>query len=112
MLPRGSKPRSPRDRVVEAMLRRAGVELRSSRFSDRPALWIEGREFLHYHPGDDVDIRLTRAVIRELRAELRDDPRAAMRGSSDWIEYTIDTDAAAGVALRLAERAAAANRRR
>jgi hypothetical protein len=79
-------------------------EERPSQFHGEPALWIDGCEFLHTHGADRIELRLTRALIRDL-----DEPRAPARSrTSDWVSV------AAGerdLILDLARRAAAANRR-
>ena len=67
--------------------RMRGVQLRSSRFKKghTDALWVGTREIAHCHNGQ-VDVRLTRAVVRELRDELRADARIDLRGPGfDWI---------------------------
>ena len=57
-----------------------GVEQAPSQFNGSPAFWIDGREFVHFH-GDDVEIRLTRKLIRRL-----DDPAVVERTrTSDWV---------------------------
>jgi hypothetical protein len=68
--------------------RMRGVSTRHSRFKrghDTDALWFGSREIAHCHNGQ-VDVRLTRAVVRELRDELRADARIDLRGPGfDWI---------------------------
>lgn len=65
-----------------------GLRVRPSRFRGRghaDALWLGTREIAHCHNGQ-VDVRLTRAVVRELRDELRSDARIDLRGPGyDWI---------------------------
>ena len=64
-----------------------GVQVRPSRFKKghTDALWLGMREIAHCHNGQ-VDVRLTRAVVRELRDELRADARIDLRGPGfDWI---------------------------
>jgi hypothetical protein len=90
--------------LLDELCRLPGVEERPSQFHGEPALWIGGREFLHLHGDDTVEIRLTRPLIARL-----DEPRAPARArSSDWVivearhrELVID----------LARRALEANRR-
>jgi hypothetical protein len=78
------------------------VEERTSQFAEIPALWIDGREFLHVH-GDQVEIRLTRKLITRL-----DEPRAAQRArTSDWVIVNASEEA---LVLDLARRALDANR--
>jgi hypothetical protein len=58
-----------------------GVEEGPSQFHGEPALWVGGREFLHAHRDQTVEIRLTRKVIASL-----DEPRAPARArTSDWV---------------------------
>jgi hypothetical protein len=75
-----------------------------SQFHGEAALWIDGREFLHAHGPEVVEIRLTRRLIREL-----DEPRAPARArTSDWV---IVRTAHRGLVRDLAARALEANRR-
>ena len=81
-----------------------GAEARPSQFHGEPALWIDGREFLHTHGADRVEIRLTGRLIRAL-----DEPRAPARArTSDWV---VVAAAERDLILDLARRAAEANRR-
>lgn len=69
-------------------------------------------EIAHAEGPDALDVRLTRAVIRERRAELRADPRIRLRPSSsaDWLEVAVHTAEDEGFALALVEQAAQAHR--
>ena len=81
-----------------------GVQIRPSRFRGRghaDALWLGTREIAHHHNGQ-VDVRLTRAVVRELRDELRSDARIDLRGPGfDWILIRVRTAADVDRALEL-----------
>ena len=88
-----------------------GIARRPSRFKKghTDALWFGTREIAHTHNGQ-VDVRLTRAVVRELREELRGDARIDLRGPGfDWIlvriRHRADVDRAIEL-LRHAIRAA------
>lgn len=73
--------------------------------------WCNGKEIAHLDDPDVVDIRLTKAVIRELRAKLRTDARVRLRvNSSDWVEVRMASDVDIEFVLDLIERAAAAHR--
>ena len=63
-----------------------GITVRQSKFRTHgEALWLGKTEVAHCHNGD-VDVRLTRAVVRKLRDELRSDARIDLRGPGyDWI---------------------------
>lgn len=68
-----------------------GVVESPSMFSDRPALWVNGKEIVHKDADDVYDVRLTRKVIRQMRARLRADSRVHLRPSSsaDWVEVAV-----------------------
>ena len=81
-----------------------GVRLSPSRFKGRAhfdALWLGTREIAHCHNGQ-VDVRLTRAVVRQLRDELRSDARIDLRGPGyDWILVRVRRKADVERALEL-----------
>jgi hypothetical protein len=71
--------------VSEKLLAQLGelpdVERRPSQFHGEPAFWIGGREFVHTHGDDWIEIRLTGKLINRL-----DDDRALRRSrTSDWV---------------------------
>lgn len=79
------------------------VEDRPSQFHGEPALWIDGREFLHRYGAELVEIRLTGKGITAL-----DDERAMRRSrTSDWVIVDVRHDE---LILDLARRALEANR--
>jgi len=80
-------------------------------FGEDDAIWCNGKELAHVDASGALDVRLTRAVIRELRATLRADDRVTLRRStSDWIEVRIDRPSDVAFAVELVERAAGAHR--
>lgn len=114
----GSRSRTP-ERAPEDALERAvregaraaldGVDEAPSRFGGDLAFVRGGREFAHFHPGGELDLRLPRAEQRALRG----DPRAVFRrGSSAWVAYRLESRADVEVALRLLEAAWEAAARR
>lgn len=90
-----------------------GISLRPSRFRGRghsTALWLGTREVAHCHNGH-VDVRLTRAIVRELRDELRSDARIDLRRPGyDWILIRVRTAADVQRALELLRHAVRAAR--
>ncbi len=90
-----------------------GLRVRPSRFRGRghtDALWLGTREIAHCHNGQ-VDVRLTRPVVRELRDELRSDARIDLRGPGyDWILVRVRTTADVERALELLRHAIRAAR--
>jgi sugar phosphate isomerase/epimerase len=97
---------------IAAQLRNVdGLAESPSMFGPDDAFWCNGKEIAHFHAADVVEVRLTKAVIRELRPMLRDDERVALRkGASDWIEVRVAATADVDFVVDLAERAAAAHR--
>lgn len=87
-----------------------GVALGEGAFSPGPALWVGTREVAHVDHDGVLDVRLTRAVIRERRADLRDDPRVHFRrNTSDWVGLEVTDAADEEWAYGLVEAAVSAN---
>ena len=98
------------DRLYEALLAERGIEERKSRFSDRPALWVDGMEFVHMH-GRRASIRLTRKGIAAERARMRANRRVAVEGP-DWILVRLAHAGDLALAIELAPQAIGASRAR
>jgi hypothetical protein len=79
---------SLRARLTGRLLRLAGIELKTSRFTGDEAFFVGRREVAHFHGEDTIDVRLTRQRIRSLREDLESDARVTTRGGSDWLEFT------------------------
>jgi hypothetical protein len=111
-MPKRSRPqRSTWDLVVEEALSVPGVAAHPSQFSPRPALWVDGREFVHLHRDRHLDIRLTRAKIRAMRDRIAAQPCLSQRGAGDWLEVDLRSPADLPLILELMRAALAANRR-
>jgi hypothetical protein len=82
------------DRLAGALLERAGVEERRSRFGHEVAFYRGGREFLHLHGKREADVRLGRDRIREGHDDLALRPGVRLResGSSDWVIVALQRD--------------------
>ena len=88
-----------------------GVAVSEGAFSPGPAIWVGRREVDHFDADDTLDVRLTRRLISERRAELRSDVRVALRpGSSDWIDVTIANESDQSFAEGIVQLAIEANR--
>ncbi len=80
------------------------VEERPSQFHGEPALWIDGREFVHFHGERWIEVRLTRKLINGL-----DDERVMRRSpTSDWVMVDVVYE---DLVEDLARQALEANRR-
>jgi len=87
-----------------------GMTAAPSRFgAPRRALWLGTRQIAHPRR-EDVEIRLTRGVMRRMRDELRADLRINMRQpGSDWIIVYLRTASDVERAIELLRLAIRAN---
>jgi hypothetical protein len=70
-----------------------GVIVSESMFGSGAAYWCNGKEIAHVEPDGSVEVRLTRAVIRERRSEFKADDRVKLRPSgADWITVRHQSD--------------------
>ena len=99
------------DELRARLARIEGVTESPSTFSSSDAWWCNGKEIAHFDADDVIDVRLTRAVIREMRGDLRSDSRVELRKNvSDWIEVRLSSDDDVAFVVRLVGRAVAAHR--
>jgi hypothetical protein len=92
------------DRLLARLEQLPDVEQRPSQFHGEPAFWIDGREFVHTHGDEWIEIRLTAKLINRL-----DDERALRRSrTSDWVMVDPQHE---NLILELARQALDANRR-
>jgi hypothetical protein len=67
---------------------------RRSRYGDKPALTLHGREVAHCETPGIVDLRVTGQGWRTLPEQVRSDPRLRRHpGRRDWVELRVDTPA-------------------
>lgn len=81
-------------REIEEMLGRCAeandAAIGESTFGHGEAVFVGKREVAHLDGPATLDIRLTKAAIRERRSDLREDPRVHLRrNASDWLEFTV-----------------------
>jgi len=100
------------DALVAAVLRVAAVQERRSRFADKPALWLDGREIAHLEAPGIIDLRITQAGWSAVKEDFRADP-AVRRDSSrrDWLELHVRSAADVERLSPLLAAAITANRR-
>jgi Luciferase len=103
--------RAMSSRLTDALCRIPGVVEAESAFKDGPAFWVNGTEIAHFESEHAIDLRLTRAQIRDRRARLRADGRVRLRASSaDWLTVEFSSLQDEEFVCELAEVAAAAHR--
>lgn len=72
----------------------SGLEARPSHVAGGTALFYQGKEFAHFHHDKEIDLRLTRKVIKSLG--LVRPPHSAQHptrsASSQWIEIEFHTE--------------------
>jgi len=90
----------------ELVLDVGGLVEAPSRYKDDLAYWLDGREIAHLEADNVLDLRLTRAVIRQFK----NDPRVVRRGSSDWAALEVSQEDAEFV-KELVAKAVEANKR-
>jgi len=86
------------------------LDQRPSRFGGKDAFFVGKREVAHFEGPGVLDLRLTRREIRSRKEDLEADPRATLRGSSDWLELACAEPADLDWVIALVEVAIAANR--
>lgn len=72
----------------ELVLGVGGLVEAPSRYKDDLAYWLDGREIAHLEDANVLDLRLTRAVIRQFK----DDPRVVRRAGSDWAALDVSQE--------------------
>jgi Family of unknown function (DUF5519) len=80
------------DAFVTAMLAAGPAYEHRSRYGEKPALFIEGREIAHQEAPGIIDLRITRQGWSRARDDYADDP-AVRRDPSrrDWIELHLNS---------------------
>jgi hypothetical protein len=82
-----------------------------SMFAEKSAYWVNGREIAHFEGNDLIELRLTKAVIKERRTEFKADPRVELRPSgADWLTIRLKSPEDADFVLELARLAEEAHR--
>lgn len=103
--------RDVRRRLEDQLSAIDGVAVAESMFAPRNAYWVNGKEIAHFEGDGLIEVRLTKAVIRERRAEFKADDRVELRPSgADWITVHFQTDADAKFVVELVTVAADAHR--
>ena len=87
-----------------------GAQIGDAVFSDGLAVWAGTREVAHMHADSLLEVRLTKAVIRQRRTELEADTRVTLRkNASDWIEFAVGSRKDEGDAIELVRLAVETN---
>jgi hypothetical protein len=99
------------DAFVTAMVRLCPVQEGRSRFADKPALFVDGREIAHLEAPGVVDLRVTHSGWSRARADFSDDPAVVRdRSRRDWLELVLQSAADVDRLTSLLAIAVASNR--
>jgi hypothetical protein len=80
------------DAFVEATLRAGYADERRSRFGDKAALFVGGREVAHLEAPGVIDLRITSAGWAQAKPRYGDDPAVHREPSRrDWIEIHLSS---------------------
>jgi Family of unknown function (DUF5519) len=95
---------------VDAILRAGHADERRSRFGDKPALFVRGREVAHLEAPGVIDLRITSAGWAQAKPRYGGDPAVHREPSRrDWIEIRLSSRADLGRLADLLAIAVAAN---
>jgi hypothetical protein len=90
---RGTNMSSLKQELLQQLHQIEGLEAHPSRVAVGTALFYQGKEFAHFHHDTEVDLRLTKMVIKSLG--LSHPPRSVNHPtrstSSQWIEVRFET---------------------
>jgi hypothetical protein len=88
---------------MEKLRQIPGIEERASKVSGGSALFFNGKEIAHFHHDNEIDIRLTRKIIRQEGLHHPVDSKIHLHRSpsSDWIEVRFRTSDELDEAVRL-----------
>lgn len=79
--------------LASRILSLPNVKSRKSKWQDRQAFFINGREFAHFHSYKQIDIRLTKAYQKTYRYLLEGDMRIKLRNqNSHWLIFEFETE--------------------
>lgn len=101
-----------RRRLEQQLEALRALEGRRSRWSAVWSYHLAGREILHFHTDRELDLRLTRRVIRAEGERLASDPRVEIGPRErDWVSVRFETASDLPFVLELVRLAVRANRR-
>lgn len=99
------------DQLTRRLSLLAGVDQGESMFGNGVACWVNGKEVAHFEAPGMIEVRLTKAVIRELRSSLKSDSRVVFRPSgADWLTVHFATTADVDFIVELVSEAEQAHR--
>lgn len=84
-----------KETLLELLEPIAGFEARPSEVAGGTALFYKGKEFAHFHHDNEIDMRLTRKIIksRGLSHPSGSAHHPTRAASSQWIELRFHTEA-------------------
>jgi hypothetical protein len=86
-----------------------GVLQTRSRWKHGIAYVVAGKEFAHFHGPNEIDVRLTKAVQREIGQSLKDQRVKLRPRPSEWITISVRKEEDVAFALLMIKQAWRAN---
>jgi hypothetical protein len=108
------KPSELKTELIERILSEPLIEFKKSKFSTAPAFFVGKKEIAHFHGNDELDIRVTKPVIKREKFLVAGDKRVRQeRQNSDWLQFKFkgEKDLQAAYDLVLKAATAEGNRR-
>ncbi len=92
-----------RKELIEKLERFPGLEDRPSKVAGGSAIFYKGKEIAHFHNDNEIDVRLTRKVIRKEGLSHQTDSKIHKHRSpsSEWIEIRFHKSNEVDEAVRL-----------
>jgi luciferase-like monooxygenase len=101
---------SAREELERRLAELRDVSRRPSRHGDSESYFVGDREIAHFHGNERLDVRLTKEVIRQHKAQHDFDERVRTRGpSAEWVAVRILDERDLPLAVSMVAEAARAN---
>ena len=103
-------PMSAREVLERRLTEIPELTRRRSRYGDSQSYFVGDREIAHFHGDERLDVRLTKEVIREHKAQRDFDERIQTRGpSAEWVVVRILGERDIPLAVSMVSEAVRAN---
>ncbi|HEY9790521.1 MAG TPA: luciferase family protein [Candidatus Obscuribacterales bacterium] len=92
-----------RKQLIQKLLEIEGLEERASTVAGGSALFYKGKEIAHFHNDHEIDVRLTKEVIKKegLTHPIDSEVHSSRKPGSQWFEIRFRSAAQVEEAVRL-----------